>query len=179
MASAVVDVCDSGAMETAITPPIGHWADRRRSSSCRRPVIPEPVGAYTQESWDAVLDVNLRAQALQVQLLLPHPGSGPRREGRGTGRRRHLRHRGTGRSAVHPYCAGGPGSSRRCGAVPEVRTGFEQSRAARYGSSAAGRESPTRWLSDVTEGVVHHRHIPSRRRWSDEQARVNSPPWQC
>lgn len=35
-------------------------------------VIPEPVGSYTEESWDAVLDVNLRAQAMLVQLLLPH-----------------------------------------------------------------------------------------------------------
>jgi NAD(P)-dependent dehydrogenase (short-subunit alcohol dehydrogenase family) len=35
-------------------------------------VIPEPVGAYTQDSWDAVLDVSLRAQAMLVQLLLPH-----------------------------------------------------------------------------------------------------------
>jgi NAD(P)-dependent dehydrogenase (short-subunit alcohol dehydrogenase family) len=35
-------------------------------------VIPEPVGTYTEESWDAVLDVNLRAQAMLVQILLPH-----------------------------------------------------------------------------------------------------------
>jgi NAD(P)-dependent dehydrogenase (short-subunit alcohol dehydrogenase family) len=46
-------------------------------------VAAEPVGAYTQESWDAVLDVNLRAQALLVQLLLPYleqsakAGAGP------------------------------------------------------------------------------------------------------
>lgn len=35
-------------------------------------VLPEPVGTFTAESWDAVLDVNLRAQALLSQLLLPH-----------------------------------------------------------------------------------------------------------
>jgi NAD(P)-dependent dehydrogenase (short-subunit alcohol dehydrogenase family) len=34
-------------------------------------VIAEPVGAYTAQSWDAVLDVNLRAQALLVQAMLP------------------------------------------------------------------------------------------------------------
>ena len=32
----------------------------------------EPVGAFTAESWDAVLDLNLRAQALLVQLMHPH-----------------------------------------------------------------------------------------------------------
>lgn len=35
-------------------------------------VLAEPVGGYTGESWDAVLDVNLRAQAMLVALLLPH-----------------------------------------------------------------------------------------------------------
>lgn len=35
-------------------------------------VLAEPVGAYTGDSWDAILDVNLRAQAMLVQLLLPH-----------------------------------------------------------------------------------------------------------
>lgn len=35
-------------------------------------VMTEPVGAFTAESWDAVLDVNLRAQALLSQLLLPY-----------------------------------------------------------------------------------------------------------
>ena len=34
-------------------------------------VAVEPVGAYTAESWDAVLDVNLRAHALIVQAMLP------------------------------------------------------------------------------------------------------------
>lgn len=34
-------------------------------------VAVEPVGAYTAESWDRVLDVNLRAHALLVQAMLP------------------------------------------------------------------------------------------------------------
>jgi NAD(P)-dependent dehydrogenase (short-subunit alcohol dehydrogenase family) len=72
MPSAVVDVCDTTAMQAAIDTAdqalggidgLVHAAGR---------VIPEPVGSYTEESWDAVLDVNLRAQALLVQLLLPH-----------------------------------------------------------------------------------------------------------
>lgn len=72
MPSAVVDVCDTDALPAAVAEAaealdgidgLVHAAGR---------VLPEPVGAYTQESWDAVLDVNLRAQALLVQLLLPH-----------------------------------------------------------------------------------------------------------
>ncbi|WP_323792734.1 SDR family NAD(P)-dependent oxidoreductase [Nocardioides sp.] len=33
---------------------------------------PEPVGAFTADSWDEVVDVNLRAHALLTQALLPH-----------------------------------------------------------------------------------------------------------
>jgi NAD(P)-dependent dehydrogenase (short-subunit alcohol dehydrogenase family) len=83
MPGAVVDVCDADAMLAAVEAAehalggidgLVHAAGR---------VAAEPVGAYTQESWDAVLDVNLRAQALLVQLLLPHleksanAGAGP------------------------------------------------------------------------------------------------------
>ena len=83
MPGAVVDVCDTAAMQSAVDAAdqalggidgLVHAAGR---------VATEPVGAYTQESWDAVLDVNLRAQALLVQLLLPHleqsakAGAGP------------------------------------------------------------------------------------------------------
>jgi NAD(P)-dependent dehydrogenase (short-subunit alcohol dehydrogenase family) len=80
MPGAVVDVCDTAAMQPAIDAAdealdgLVHAAGR---------VAAEPVGAYTQESWDAVLDVNLRAQALLVQLLLPYleqsaqAGAGP------------------------------------------------------------------------------------------------------
>ena len=35
-------------------------------------VRPEPAGDFTAETWDAVVDVNLRAHALLVQELLPH-----------------------------------------------------------------------------------------------------------
>lgn len=35
-------------------------------------VAVEPAGAYTAETWDAVVDVNLRAHALLVQEMLPH-----------------------------------------------------------------------------------------------------------
>ena len=35
-------------------------------------VLTEPIGALTAESWDAVVDVNLRAQALLSQMLLPY-----------------------------------------------------------------------------------------------------------
>ena len=35
-------------------------------------VAVEPVGAYTADSWDAVLGLNLRAHALLVQLMQPH-----------------------------------------------------------------------------------------------------------
>ena len=35
-------------------------------------VAVEPVGAFTADSWDAVLDLNLRAHALLVQLMHPH-----------------------------------------------------------------------------------------------------------
>src|SRR5437868_6388972 len=34
-------------------------------------VIPEPIGALSAQSWDAVLDVNLRAHALLTQEMLP------------------------------------------------------------------------------------------------------------
>ena len=35
-------------------------------------VAVEPVGGFTADSWDRVVDVNLRAHALLVQELLPH-----------------------------------------------------------------------------------------------------------
>jgi NAD(P)-dependent dehydrogenase (short-subunit alcohol dehydrogenase family) len=72
MPGAVVDVCGAGAMREA-TDAAAHTLggiDGLVHAAGR--VIPEPVGAYTQDSWDAVLDVNLRAQAMLVQLLLPH-----------------------------------------------------------------------------------------------------------
>jgi NADP-dependent 3-hydroxy acid dehydrogenase YdfG len=72
MTGTVVHVCDSTAMLAALEP-----ADRALGGidglvHAAGRVIPEPVGAYTEDSWDAVLDVNVRAQALLVQMLLPH-----------------------------------------------------------------------------------------------------------
>jgi NAD(P)-dependent dehydrogenase (short-subunit alcohol dehydrogenase family) len=70
--SAVVDVCDSRAIEAVVAEAdsalngidgLVHAAGR---------VLPEPVGAYSADSWDAILDVNLRAHAILVQLMLPH-----------------------------------------------------------------------------------------------------------
>jgi NAD(P)-dependent dehydrogenase (short-subunit alcohol dehydrogenase family) len=72
MPGAMVDVCDSSAMETAIETSARELAGIDGLVHAAGRVIPEPVGAFTQDSWDAVLDVNLRAQALLVQLLLPY-----------------------------------------------------------------------------------------------------------
>lgn len=72
MLGAVVDVCDSSAMEGAIETSADALGGIDGLVHAAGRVIPEPVGAYTQDSWDAVLDVNLRAEALLVQLLLPH-----------------------------------------------------------------------------------------------------------
>ena len=72
MPGAVVDVCDSSAMENGIETSAGELGGIDGLVHAAGRVIPEPVGAYTQDSWDAVLDVNLRAQALLAQLLLPH-----------------------------------------------------------------------------------------------------------
>jgi len=72
MPGAVVDVCDDAALPAAVAAAaealdgidgLVHAAGR---------VLPEPVGAYTGESWDAVMNVNLRAQAILAQLMLPH-----------------------------------------------------------------------------------------------------------
>lgn len=73
MSAAVLDVCDTEAAGAAVAAAAGaepggldglvHAAGR---------VLPEPVGAFTSESWDAVVDVNLKAHAMLVQLLLPH-----------------------------------------------------------------------------------------------------------
>jgi NAD(P)-dependent dehydrogenase (short-subunit alcohol dehydrogenase family) len=72
MPGAVVDVCDIRAMEAAVEMSAEALGGIDGLVHAAGRVIPEPVGQYTQESWDAVLDVNLRAQALLVQLLLPY-----------------------------------------------------------------------------------------------------------
>jgi NAD(P)-dependent dehydrogenase (short-subunit alcohol dehydrogenase family) len=83
MPGAVVDVCDTAAMQAAVDTAVQTLGGIDGLVHAAGRVATEPVGAYTQESWDAVLDVNLRAQALLVQLLLPHleksaqAGAGP------------------------------------------------------------------------------------------------------
>ena len=125
MASAVVDVCDSGAMETAIDAAnralggidgLVHAAGR---------VIPEPVGAYTQESWDAVLDVNRRAQAL-LSSCCCRTWNGPR-----------------GKAGHRPSDSSG----RRCFRWRSISTKYEQasSRPRRSVGSGSRTRSPTRW----------------------------------
>jgi NAD(P)-dependent dehydrogenase (short-subunit alcohol dehydrogenase family) len=72
MPHAVVDVCDATAMAAAVDAAVAALDGVDGLVHAAGRVIPEPVGTYTEESWDAVLDVNLRAQAMLVQLLLPH-----------------------------------------------------------------------------------------------------------
>jgi NAD(P)-dependent dehydrogenase (short-subunit alcohol dehydrogenase family) len=72
MPAAVIDVCDSDALSAAVEETVGELDGIDGLVHAAGRVLPEPVGTYTQESWDAVLDVNLRAQALLMQLLLPH-----------------------------------------------------------------------------------------------------------
>jgi NAD(P)-dependent dehydrogenase (short-subunit alcohol dehydrogenase family) len=67
MRGAVVDVTDMTVVADALEA-AGELAGLVHAAGR---VIPEPVGAYTEESWDAVLDLNLRAQALLVQAMLP------------------------------------------------------------------------------------------------------------
>lgn len=83
MPHAVLDVCDAAAMAGALDAAAAALGGLNGLVHAAGRVIPEPVGAYTEESWDAVLDVNLRAQAILVQLMLPQlreaarAGAGP------------------------------------------------------------------------------------------------------
>ena len=72
MPYAVVDVCDVAALAAAADAAVAVLDGVDGLVHAAGRVIPEPVGNYTEESWDAVLDVNLRAQAMLVQILLPH-----------------------------------------------------------------------------------------------------------
>lgn len=71
MPGAVVDVCDDAALRPAIAAATAALGGIGGLVHAAGRVVVEPVGAYTAESWNAVLDVNLRAQAMLVQLLLP------------------------------------------------------------------------------------------------------------
>ena len=68
----MLDVCDTDAMRAAVEAAELALGGIDGLVHAAGKVAAEPVGAYTQESWDAVLNVNLRAQALLVQLLLPY-----------------------------------------------------------------------------------------------------------
>jgi len=72
MPYAVVDVCNATAMAAAVDEAVAAFDGVDGLVHAAGRVIAEPIGAYTEESWDAVLNVNLRAQAILVQLLLPH-----------------------------------------------------------------------------------------------------------
>ena len=66
MPYAVVDVCDATAMAAAVDAAVAALDGVDGLVHAAGRVIPEPVGTFTEESWDAVLDVNLRAQALSL-----------------------------------------------------------------------------------------------------------------
>lgn len=68
---AVVDVCDVTALRAEVAAAEDALDGVDGLVHAAGQVLVEPVGAYTTESWDAVLDVNLKAHAMLVQLLLP------------------------------------------------------------------------------------------------------------
>lgn len=68
----LVDVTDTGSMAAAVEQAAAAMDGIDGLVHAAGRVLPEPVGMFTVESWDAVVDVNLRAQALLSQLLLPH-----------------------------------------------------------------------------------------------------------
>lgn len=70
--AAVVDVCDEEQVASATDVAVQEMSGIDGLVHAAGRVIPEPVGTFTAQSWDAVLDVNLRAHALLTQTLLPH-----------------------------------------------------------------------------------------------------------
>lgn len=72
MPNAVVDVTDTAAMQHALakTATVLDGVDGLVHAAGR--VLAEPVGAFSEDSWDGILDVNLRAHALLAQMTLPH-----------------------------------------------------------------------------------------------------------
>jgi NAD(P)-dependent dehydrogenase (short-subunit alcohol dehydrogenase family) len=72
MPGAVVDVCDDAALADAVAAANSTLDGLDGLVHAAGRVLAEPVGTYTGESWDTILDVNLRAQAMLVQLMLPH-----------------------------------------------------------------------------------------------------------
>lgn len=72
MPGAVVDVTDTAAMQQtlAATATALDGIDGLVHAAGR--VLAEPVGAFSEDSWDSILHVNLRAYALLAQMMLPH-----------------------------------------------------------------------------------------------------------
>jgi len=68
----VVDVTDTDSIAAAVEQAAAAMGGIDGLVHAAGRVLPEPVGMFTIESWDAVVDVNLRAQALLSQLLLPY-----------------------------------------------------------------------------------------------------------
>jgi NAD(P)-dependent dehydrogenase (short-subunit alcohol dehydrogenase family) len=198
---AVVDVCDAAAMQAAV----GAADEKLRGIDgllhAAGRLAAEPVGAYTQEPWDAVLDVNLRAQALLLQLLLPHlekgakAGAGPAIVGISSIE---------GLSAnpyIPAYCASKAdllGMTRSMAAqlrplgirINAVCPGLDPDADAAVGvghrrspsriraggtarpDRSAQRNRRRRGVSDIAEGIVHHGNSSRRRRGSDEPPRL-------
>jgi NAD(P)-dependent dehydrogenase (short-subunit alcohol dehydrogenase family) len=72
MPATVIDVTDRAAIDAATDAAAAELSGIDGLVHAAGRVIVEPVGAYTEDSWDAVLDLNLRAHAILVQVLLPH-----------------------------------------------------------------------------------------------------------
>jgi hypothetical protein len=56
--------------------------------------------------------------------------------------------------------------------IDEVRAGFEHGGSTRHAWGAGGSRT-SGGVSDIAEGLVHHRHLPGRRPRSDQSARLN------
>jgi NAD(P)-dependent dehydrogenase (short-subunit alcohol dehydrogenase family) len=69
--AAVVDVTDTAQVAAAVDAAVTALDGIDGLVHAAGMVTPEPVGAFTEGSWDAVLDVNLRAHAMISQALLP------------------------------------------------------------------------------------------------------------
>lgn len=81
-AYAVVDVCDMGELAAAVGTAAHELSGIDGLVHAAGRVSPEPVGMFTEQSWDAILDVNLRAHAMLTQSLLPHLRDSVRAGGR-------------------------------------------------------------------------------------------------
>ncbi|HUO37880.1 MAG TPA: SDR family oxidoreductase [Mycobacterium sp.] len=72
MTSAVVDVTDITAMQRALAEAATALDGIEGLVHAAGRVLAEPLGSFSEDSWDSILDVNLRAQALLAQMMLPH-----------------------------------------------------------------------------------------------------------